>query len=207
TWTASCSARRWSAPCAASTRRPATTSTTPAATSTPSISRPTTAPRSSRATRGGCTRGWARPGSSAARSERDVEGLRQDQRGGAAQGGDVVGGAEDDPDRAAGVVEGLVAGRLLHRRPEGLARARRIPVQDEEAASEYLLEVGDPERDVLRVLGEHGGGPRIAGCVGRERRDVDGRRVGQARLGGGPLDPAPVGQRLPAAAQTALARR
>jgi len=83
-----------------------------------------------------------------------VEGLRKDQRCSATQSGDVVRGAEDDPDRTAGMVESLVPGRLLHAGPEGLARSCRISVEDEEAASEYLLEVGDTERDVLRVFGE-----------------------------------------------------
>jgi len=52
------------------------------------------------------------------RSERDVEGLREDQCSSAAQGGNVVRGAEDDPNRAAWMVESLVSGRLLHGGPE-----------------------------------------------------------------------------------------
>jgi hypothetical protein len=47
------------------------------------------------------------------RLERDVEGLREDQCSGAAQGGNVVRGAEDDPNRAAWMVESLVSGHLL----------------------------------------------------------------------------------------------
>ena len=63
-----------------------------------------------------------------------MEGLREDQRGGAAQGGDVVGGAQDDADGAARVVEGLLPGRLLHGGPERLARPGRVTDPGQPAA-------------------------------------------------------------------------
>jgi hypothetical protein len=56
----SCSARRWSAPCAGSIRPPASTTTTPSATSTTRPSRPPTRPRCSKATPGGSIRAWPR---------------------------------------------------------------------------------------------------------------------------------------------------
>src|SRR3954447_17473796 len=87
-------------------------------------------------------------------SDREVEGLGQDESGGPQKAGPDVELRGHDLDRVPDVPEDPLFGRRLDQGAERSTASDGVAVQDEERRTEDLREVRESDRDVRRVIAQ-----------------------------------------------------